>query len=45
MKYFLDSAKNTQTIDIILQNIRLYFPMITMARVYQFYNYYFEMYL
>ena len=45
MKYFMNSNQNVQNIDIILQNIRICFAMSTMARIYQFYNYYFGMYL
>ena len=45
MKYTMNKNQNLQNIDIILQNIRICFSMSTMARIYQFYNYYFGMYL
>ena len=44
VKYFMDAIKNSQNIDVMLQNIKLCFSMSTMARLYQFYNYFFGMY-
>ena len=44
VKYLMDVAKNTQNVDVIIQNIKVCFSMSTMARLYQFYNYYFGMY-
>ena len=44
VKYLMDVEKNAQTIDVIVQNIRICFSMSTMTRLYQFYNYFFGMY-
>ena len=44
VKYFMNAKDNSQNIDVMLQNIKLCFSMSTMARLYQFYNYFFGMY-
>ena len=41
----MDAVKQAQTVDVILQRIRVCFSMSTMARLYQFYTYYFGMYI
>ena len=45
VKYFMDAVKQAQTVDVVLQRIRVCFSMSTMARLYQFYSYYFGMYI
>ena len=44
LKYFYEVSKKSQNIEIALKNIRICIPMNTIARLYQFYNYYFGMY-
>ena len=45
LKYSMDKEKNLQNIDIIIQNIVICFSMSTMIRLYQFYKYYFGIYV
>ena len=44
VNYVSDPKTNMQNIDVILQKIHICFSMSTMARLYQYYNYYFGMY-
>ena len=44
LKYIFENSNNSQNIDVTMQNIKFCFPMNTLTRLYQFYNYYFGMY-